>query len=351
MSQEPPPFHTVIDFSVMTGCPDSTLTAMCNGKRFHVIISGLSLGGAVPGPQSEYFDLLDALEKAENSSHKILEALEDWILERCIPHFKRLAPQIPGDAGAPRTLQQYYRPETFVLSLVNRGNHVEAVRRSSSGSESVQQAEPRLRPSPSTPHMDSSLPRFKASALDILPTHPDSDITADLPRRIRCPDGRQYFFKAVLDPRSFDRELESLLHIERAGLPSQKTRTSRLRGIVEWDEDDTIMGMLLDYIDGGNHTLQTAARGASAACREKWMSQIENIVRQLHQVGIVWGDVKPDNIVIDGDSNAHVVDFGGGCAIGWVDHKLYDTVEGDQQGMQRLRAYLASAQEEHSLTD
>jgi len=59
-------------------------------------------------------------------------------------------------------------------------------------------------------------------------------------------------------------------------------------------------------------------------------------VKELHRVGAVWGDAKTDNILIDKDSNAWVIDFEGGYTEGWVDEDRAGTKEGDLQGLGKI---------------
>jgi tRNA A-37 threonylcarbamoyl transferase component Bud32 len=59
-------------------------------------------------------------------------------------------------------------------------------------------------------------------------------------------------------------------------------------------------------------------------------------VKELHRVGAVWGDAKTDNILIDKDSNAWVIDFEGGYTEGWVDEDKAGTEEGDLQGLGKI---------------
>lgn len=50
---------------------------------------------------------------------------------------------------------------------------------------------------------------------------------------------------------------------------------------------------------------------------------------------MVWGDVKPDNVMIRIESSQQVlVDFGGSYSEGWVDEELNETLERDLHGLE-----------------
>ena len=70
--------------------------------------------------------------------------------------------------------------------------------------------------------------------------------------------------------------------------------------------------------------------------RQRWASQIRETLAELHKAGIVWGDAKAENVLIDRENNAWVTDFGGGYTVGWVDAEKAGTVEGDLQGLERI---------------
>ena len=44
-----------------------------------------------------------------------------------------------------------------------------------------------------------------------------------------------------------------------------------------------------------------------SALKEKWVAQIEHTVAELHKNDIIWGDAKPENVLIDEDDNAWVL--------------------------------------------
>ncbi len=61
---------------------------------------------------------------------------------------------------------------------------------------------------------------------------------------------------------------------------------------------------------------------------------------RAYRHGIVWGDAKPDNIIIDMEDNAWILDFGGGGTPGWMDNDLMDTKEGDLYVVAKMKEEL-----------
>lgn len=76
--------------------------------------------------------------------------------------------------------------------------------------------------------------------------------------------------------------------------------------------------------------------------KNRWAEQIQHTIAALHQAGIIRGDAKPDNILIDAHGDAWVIDFGGGRTEGWVDADKAGTVDGDLQGLERILKFIAS---------
>jgi tRNA A-37 threonylcarbamoyl transferase component Bud32 len=60
---------------------------------------------------------------------------------------------------------------------------------------------------------------------------------------------------------------------------------------------------------------------------------VQEAVAYLHAKGLVWGDAKAANVLIDDAGNAILIDFGGGFTKGWVDEVNHDTPRGDIQGL------------------
>jgi serine/threonine protein kinase len=64
--------------------------------------------------------------------------------------------------------------------------------------------------------------------------------------------------------------------------------------------------------------------------------QIKQTLAGLHDLGILWRDIKTDNVLIDDNGDAVVLDFGGGNTMGWVDWDKYGTMEGEMQGLRKI---------------
>ncbi|PGH12999.1 hypothetical protein AJ80_06483 [Polytolypa hystricis UAMH7299] len=64
------------------------------------------------------------------------------------------------------------------------------------------------------------------------------------------------------------------------------------------------------------------------------------MVDELHQHGIVWRDVKADNVLVDMKGNLWIIDFGASYTHGWVDKSLAETVQRNLQGLPRIMDFL-----------
>lgn len=88
--------------------------------------------------------------------------------------------------------------------------------------------------------------------------------------------------------------------------------------------DDTLHGKVIE------------SESLGSSVKDKWKRQVMVTVEALHRAGIIWGDAKASNILVDTDGDAWVTDFGGGHTEGWVDRDKTGTVEGDLQGLQAI---------------
>lgn len=102
--------------------------------------------------------------------------------------------------------------------------------------------------------------------------------------------------------------------------------------------DEKVIGFLSPFIHG---VLLDDITSASSMQKNKWKNQLEKTVRSLHEHGIVWGDAKPDNVIVRStDDKLFLIDFDGGYTDGWVDAPLHDTMEGDLQAVNRMFAFI-----------
>lgn len=129
--------------------------------------------------------------------------------------------------------------------------------------------------------------------------------------------------------------LELLTHEKIAGAQLPKhLRICTVNGLVR--SDAGLVGMLFPLVDKKYTLGRGIAQLTAPALRQRWASQITEVVETLHQRGIVWGDVKAENVLIDRNDDAWVTDFGGGYTPGWVDEDKAGTKEGDLQGLAKI---------------
>jgi serine/threonine protein kinase len=265
--------------------------------------------------------------------------VENWMADAVLDELRRLAPS--SDRKDPMTVQDYYKPdETFLFKLVNRQGKLTPI------PLPPRDVDPGAYSSPKALISDlaaewNGLPLVDASCIEVLPMSGNEDfVAADPPRRVMV-DGQVFHFKGVQDPQSFRREFGILQKLKHLGL-NKMLRVPTLHAAVRYaDEAEYMVGFLLEQIDSkGALGWPGCSMDAPRRLRENWMAQVEETVRQLHGQGIVWGDVKPDNVLIDRNDDAWVIDFGGGFNSRFVDRDMIETKQGDLQGLKRLREFL-----------
>lgn len=175
-------------------------------------------------------------------------------------------------------------------------------------------------------------------------------------------DGREGSFLCKarqdgLQNSSLEREIDCLQRILQATSSSNLADDDRtlllhripmLQGYVTHPANGVVLGFLREWIPSDLslrdlRDLNEAGNGAQAsprALRRKWADQIKETTKSLHSIGVVWGDVKASNVIVDSQNNACLIDFGGGWTEGWVDEDLKETVQGDEQGVARLLNFL-----------
>jgi len=155
---------------------------------------------------------------------------------------------------------------------------------------------------------------------------------------VKAPDGSDMvcFFKPVgsnLGPTLARNELFTHEKIIKAELPAEAL-ICQLYGLVR--DGNVIYGMLFPWVKKRGVLSRALALSSSTELRQGWSGQISRTISHLHQQGITWGDAKADNVLIDKNGNAWVIDFGGGYTPGWVDKEKSGTLEGDMQGLAKI---------------
>ncbi|KAK3938159.1 hypothetical protein QBC46DRAFT_390904 [Diplogelasinospora grovesii] len=146
--------------------------------------------------------------------------------------------------------------------------------------------------------------------------------------------------------RAVQREFDCLKKI--AASPYAATiRTPKLLGIVVVPDDGRAIGIIEEYISHPEvYEMSNLGRighvtEVDKKRREKWASQIRETVTQLHEIGVVWGDAKPSNVLIEPSTDdVRLIGFGGGFTTPWVDDKMAETVQGDDEAVRKIAAYL-----------
>lgn len=368
--------------SIIVGSGGIDHVFMFNGARFHVSITTESLKG--DGDLASRFDeFMDGMDDDPD----IMSDFEDWVLDAVHDFIRKVAPKTQSDQNPqkPISLLEYFSPPTFALELVNKGKltpvqeeydpklHGDSSPRTAivdtlpeghrhpdndSGSDCPTEghhhhdddSESEMSFCPSSPSgrdviLRSTLPQvplINAPELERMEDTQSFEDEGGIPKKVRWrQNGQVFFFKPASADHGHLRELEILSQISRSGnMFDPPFRTSRLLGLVIWDNDASnqelsLMGFLLEYIEG--ERLSWQMEKASLEERKKWFDQIETTLSRLHDVGIVWGDVKPDNVMVDKEGNAVVVDFGGGYSPDYVEPELEGTPKGDLMGLESMR--------------
>ncbi|PYH69894.1 uncharacterized protein BO88DRAFT_481208 [Aspergillus vadensis CBS 113365] len=116
---------------------------------------------------------------------------------------------------------------------------------------------------------------------------------------------------------------------------------ARVVGVAQ-DWSKKVFGLLLLHIEGS--TLSDVMRDGrplpDKERRDKWYWQIQNSLKILHRRNLLWGDPKADNVLIDVNDDAWLIGFGKTCTAPWVDRWANGTLEGDKQGVKRLKRML-----------
>jgi hypothetical protein len=117
-------------------------------------------------------------------------------------------------------------------------------------------------------------------------------------------EGETLIYKAHRTHESLMLETAALLRCAKL-----KIRAPRLRGVIGID---TKWGGILITKIQTTFSLTGYPPDTSRADRQRWFDQISEAVHALHCDDGIWGDEKPDNVLVDTNGDACLIDFEGG---------------------------------------
>ncbi|KAK4178047.1 hypothetical protein QBC36DRAFT_325681 [Triangularia setosa] len=354
------------------GGPDDCITSIrCNGREFHIEMSPFYICDS-PVVEARYRKFIAAVkgefvEDAEEDEQDVLEDFHEWLIVAFEPVFLELAPDVPpsfdpeklATGEARPLLSEYLFPEEYCCRLETENDKVFPVH--------VRDAESRFIHTPLNdihPELARELRQCGVRFFDpfevAVAFRKPRDALVEEPTRVLVEldgSGRKTlcFFKTfgLGGDIALEDELEAHLRVIRSTLASD-ARVVRLHGVVT--VDGRIAGLLLTHIDHGRQNsgplFEDHLLHVPIALRQRWVNQIRETVEQLHDAGLVWGDAKAENIMIDTNDDAWLIDLGGGYTEGWVGKDKAGTKEGDLQGMAKIIEHLSNEEyEPYSETD
>lgn len=327
------PDYDIVEFSCGSFDGTAELTIRCYGKQFHIEVSEKNLddGSELKCNFQRLLRRLDDPACSEDDGDT--DPMEDlcfWIAYNCNSQMRDLASPSPCQM---HTLKDWLSLETVVLTMTMKNGQITTIA-STPGRSLVANL---------THQME--LP-FSLQSLGI-PAHDPSTITLRVGLEHTRPEevlfgSDRFFFKPACSHSHAIREISTLLRVKELGL-IQTVRSPVLHGFVLSPDDcNKICGYLLEYIEHRDTLSSVEIRDEPLPVRTEWVSQLWRMVGALHEANIIWGDAKPDNVLIDTDNNLRLIDFGGGHTHGWVDEDKAETVEGDKQALLRMTTFLTT---------
>ncbi|CRL19516.1 Calcium/calmodulin-dependent protein kinase-like [Penicillium camemberti] len=329
------PDYDIVEFSCGSFDGTAELTIRCYGKQFHIQVSAKNLddGSEFKCNFQRLLRRLDDPTYPEGDGDT--DPMEDlcfWIAYNCNSEMRDLASPCLSQL---HTLKDWLILETVILTMTMKDGQVATIA------------------SPPDPSLLANLIHqmelpFSFQSLNI-PTLDPSTITLRVgPEQTRPTEvsfgSDRFFFKATCSYSHAIREISTLLRLKGLGL-IQVVHSPILHGFVlSPDDSNKICGYLLEYIEHRDILSGVEVKDEPLSVRTEWIRQLGDMIGALHKADIIWGDAKPDNVLVDKDNNLRLIDFGGGHTYGWVDEDKAETVEGDKQALLRMTAFLTTGE-------
>ena len=311
-----------------------------NGRAFYCHICPSQFRRS-PRATKQYFQCLDLLRSGEEEKDGFyMEDACDWLSKPFEPLIGQLAPSSVVRLGNEMpTLSQYLFPPHFVCGIEATDEKLQPYQLSTQ--EHGWCSPIVIVDDDFLSDLDQWTQSYHPSDVKICYDRTE-DILIKPPTKVIVDGGQDgpvaYFFKRFelsFGPTHAKKELTTCKEIAMAQIPlPPEAWVCRLQGVVR--DGNGLMGMLFTWIDKKGVLSRARAAQSSPPLRRRWATQIRESLEKLHQRGIIWGDAKADNILIDRDDNAWVIDFGGSYTLGWVDKEKDGTLEGDAQGLAKI---------------
>ncbi|KAM0325179.1 hypothetical protein ACHAQA_007718 [Verticillium albo-atrum] len=332
---EDAPRYEVVESTFSDHDTDSEFVVMCNGSRLVIRLLEDHFSES-PKSKERYLFFLKVADEGELDGQTV-DDFHDWVMEPFLPILRKISGHNTSTSAEP-TLHDFFYAKTLVYTLVIAAGELfpSPCKTTKADIERIGLG------IPLPADLYSAWRCYYPSDIAICAETPDEALTR-LPKKVK-PVGRPTpFFLKLLRPgdqHAAKRELTTYKKINETVL-DPKARISRLRGVVR-DEKGVVFGLLLSYINCRARTLACAVKpDLPIAMRNKWKNQVCSTVEVLHKAGVVWGDVKTDNVLIDDLDDAWVVDFGGGYTEGWVQKQSAGTFAGDTEGLANILKFIS----------
>ncbi|KAF3063021.1 hypothetical protein CFAM422_010303 [Trichoderma lentiforme] len=310
-----------------------------NGRAFYCQISPSRFHQS-PTIKDQYFRCLNLLHSSDEEDDFYMEDACDWLSKPFEPLITRLVPRTLKRLGDELpTSAEYLFPSHFVCSLSATDEKLKTFEIDSKNLD-----------------WGSPVMFVKQDFLDDLDRwtqshHPNEvticydnppDVLIKPPKRVLV-DGKddsqvKCFFKRFeisFGLKHAKMELDTHKRIAQAQLPPpSKTFICHLHGVVR--DGNKLAGMLFTWINTKGVLSKARADQSTVQLKARWATQIKGTLEMLHHRNIIWGDVKAENILIDMNNNAWIIDFGGSYTVGWVEKDKAGTLKGDAQGLARI---------------
>ncbi|KAK3186298.1 hypothetical protein K4F52_004836 [Lecanicillium sp. MT-2017a] len=315
-----------------------------NDTRIVIRFDLSSLATSVPPIGLTRIERFNSAYNADNydEAEALLGEVLSVIVERGSPVFDHLAPAPrPGAATSHNLHSLLFREESTFNVGDLCGNAIQLCDVTYAQENKVQDGPYSLFQLSVDKRCD--LPRY--STTDILVIE---NLSSDSHVALVVVDGQSMCSKTgdINGENAAQRELDCLWKITTSDYATT-LRVPKLLGLIETPDGERVVGFLEEYIPvSDSWELSTLGHidvvlGIEEARRKKWASQVQETVRLLHQIGVVWGDGKPSNVLIHSDSDdAWVIDFGGGWTGSWLDREVGGTVEGDELAVKTISEFL-----------